>query len=71
MTSFVATTSLTSVGSDAGSPEPIRRPSPAPGREAEILDVYDPYLGYYAEKFPYKQPQRGMRSTCRAGLLSG
>jgi hypothetical protein len=35
----MTTTSLTSVASDAGSPEPIRGPSPAPGHEAEILDV--------------------------------
>jgi hypothetical protein len=67
----MAMTSWTSVGSDAGSPEPIRRPSPATGHEAEILDVYDPYLGYDAEKFPYKPPQRTMRSTSRAGLLGG
>jgi hypothetical protein len=52
----MATTSLTSVGSDASSPEPIRRPSPTIGHEAEILDVSGPYLGYDAEEFPYKPP---------------
>jgi hypothetical protein len=51
----MAATSFTSVASDAGSPEPIRGPSPAPGHEAEILDVSDPYLSYNAEKFPYTQ----------------
>ena len=34
-----ATTSLASVGSDAGSPALIRRPLRARGHEAEILDV--------------------------------
>jgi len=57
----MATTSL-SAGSDAGSPELIRRPSPATGREAEILDVEDPYLGYDAENFPYKQTSGEIRS---------
>jgi hypothetical protein len=28
------------------------RPSPAMGHDAEILGIYDPDLGYYAEKFP-------------------
>ena len=49
----MATTSVTSVASDAGSPEPIRGSSPAPGHEAEILDVSDPFLSYDAETFPY------------------
>jgi hypothetical protein len=48
----MATTALTSVGSDAGSPEPIRRPSSAIGHAAEILDINDPDLGYDAETFP-------------------
>ena len=67
----MTTTSLTSVGSDAGSPKLIRGPSPATGHEADILDINDPDLGYDAEKFPYKQSQRKMRSTSRAGLLDG
>src|SRR5919106_2431568 len=66
-----ATTSLTSVGSHAGSPEPIRGPSPTMGHEAEILDVYDPFLGYDAETCPYQSPRRTMRSPARAGLLGG
>jgi hypothetical protein len=49
-------TSLTSVGSLADSPAPPLRPSPATGHAAEILDGYDPYLGYNAEKFPYQPP---------------
>jgi hypothetical protein len=49
----MATTSLTSAGSDAGAPDPILRPSPATGHAAEILDVEDPYVGYDAETFPY------------------
>jgi hypothetical protein len=56
-----------SVGRDAGSPAPIRRPSPATGHEAEILDGYGPYLGYDAETFLYQPPQRMMRSTSREG----
>jgi hypothetical protein len=52
-------------------PEPLLRPSPATDHDAEILDVEDPDLGYDAENFPYKQPQRGMRPTFRAGLLRG
>ena len=65
----MATTFLTSVGNDAGSAEPIRRPSHAIGYAAEILDVSDPSLGYDAETFPSQPPQRTMRSTSRAGLL--
>ena len=64
----MARASFTSVGNSADSPGPPLRPSPAPGHAAEILDVYDPYLGYYAEKFPYKPPQWKIRSTSRAGL---
>jgi hypothetical protein len=67
----MATTSLTLVGNSADSPEPIRRPPPATGHDAEILDVYDPYVGYNDEKFPYQQPQQKMRPTLRAGLLGG
>jgi hypothetical protein len=55
----------------ADSPDPIPRPSPLTGHDAEMLDVYDPDLGYDAETFPYQQPQRGMSPTCRAGLLGG
>jgi hypothetical protein len=50
-------------------PEPLLRRSPATDHEADILEGSDPDLGYDAENFPYKQPQRGMRPTCRAGLL--
>jgi hypothetical protein len=50
-------TSFTMVGNSADSPEPLLRPLPATGLDAEILDVSDPDLGYYAEKFPYKLPQ--------------
>jgi len=32
----------TPVGNSADSPEPLLRPSPAIGHDAEILDVYDP-----------------------------
>jgi hypothetical protein len=48
----MATTPFTLVGNSADSPELPLRPSPATGHAAEILDVEDPYLGYYAEKFP-------------------
>jgi hypothetical protein len=40
-------TSFTSVGDSADSAEPIHRPLPATGHDAEMLDVYDPDLGYY------------------------
>ena len=49
-------TSLTSVGGNAGSPEPIRGRSPASGHEAEILDVYHPFLGYGAKNFQISSP---------------
>jgi hypothetical protein len=49
------TTSFTLVGNGADFPEPLRRPSPDTGHEAEILDVYNPYLAYDAETFPYQQ----------------
>jgi hypothetical protein len=42
------------VGHAADSPEPLLRPSPATGHAAEILDVYDPDVGYDAAKFPYQ-----------------
>jgi hypothetical protein len=67
----MATTSLTPVGNSADSPAAIQRPSPATGHEAEMLEVEDPDLGYDAENFPYKPPQRGISPTCREGLLSG
>jgi hypothetical protein len=47
-----ANTSLTLVGNSADSPAPPLRPSPATGHAAEILDVSDPSLGYYAETWP-------------------
>jgi hypothetical protein len=53
----MAKTSFTYLGNSADSPAPPLRPSPATGHAAEILDVEDPYLGYDAEKFPYKPPQ--------------
>jgi hypothetical protein len=59
---------FTSVGNSADSPEPLLKPSPATGHVAEILGVYDPDLGYYAAKFPYKPPPWQMRSILRAGL---
>ena len=71
VTSHMARIALTAVGSDAGSPAPIRRPSPATGHEADMLDVSDPSWGYDAETCPYQPPQRTMRSTAHAGLLEG
>jgi hypothetical protein len=50
----MATTSFTLVGNAAGSPAPLLGPSPATGYAAEMLDVEDPDLGYYAAKFPYQ-----------------
>jgi hypothetical protein len=35
----MVTTSLTLVGNSADSPEPILRPSPTTGHDAEILDL--------------------------------
>jgi hypothetical protein len=71
LATHMARTSFTSVGSEADSPAPLLRPSPATDHDAETLDVEDPDLGYNAETFPYRPPQRGMRPPCRAGLLSG
>jgi hypothetical protein len=51
------TTSYTSVGKSADSPEPLLRPAPTTGDDADMLDVEDPDVGYDAEKFPYKQPR--------------
>lgn len=48
----MATTSLTSVGNSAGSPDLIVRPSPATGHEADMLGVEDSDLVYDAETFP-------------------
>jgi len=64
-------TSFMLVGKSADSPDPLLRPSPATGHDTDMLEVDDPDLGYDAGKFlyePYKQPQRGMRPTVRAGL---
>jgi hypothetical protein len=58
------------VGNSTDSPEPILRPSPTTGHNSEILDVYNPDVGYDAEQFPYQPPQRTMRSTSRATLDS-
>jgi hypothetical protein len=44
---------------------------PAMGCNAEMLEVYDPDLGYDAKTFPYKPPQREMKPTFRTGLLGG
>jgi hypothetical protein len=67
----MATTSLTLGGNSVDSPQPILRPLPATGRNAEMLEVYDPDLGYDAKTFPYKPPQREMKPTFRTGLLGG
>jgi hypothetical protein len=48
----MARTFFTAVGSEADSPEPLLRPSPATGHDAETLEVDDPDLGYDAEHFP-------------------
>ena len=53
----MAKASFTSVGSEADSPEPLLRPSPATDHDAEKLDVYDPDLGYDAENFPISSPK--------------
>jgi hypothetical protein len=45
----VAKTSSTPVGNGTDSPEPILRPSPVTGHNAEILEVDDPDLGYDVE----------------------
>jgi hypothetical protein len=65
----MAKASLTLVGNSADSPALFLRLSPVTGHATEILDVYDPYVGYDAEKFPSKPPQWRMRSTWRAGLF--
>jgi hypothetical protein len=45
----MATTSATLVGHSADLPAPLLRPSRATGHAADILDVFDPDLGYDAE----------------------
>jgi hypothetical protein len=52
-------TSFTSVGNSADSPEPLLRPAPATGHDAETLEVYDPDLGYDAQNFPDKAARTG------------
>ena len=42
----MARTSLTAVGSEADSHEPLLRPSLATGHDADMLDVEDPEFGY-------------------------
>jgi hypothetical protein len=64
----MANTSFTSVGHSADSPQPLLRPSPATGHHAEMLDVYDPDVGYEVETCPHRPPQRGMRPTRHPGL---
>jgi hypothetical protein len=68
---YMATTSLMSVGNAAESPEPILRPSPATGYHADILDVYDPDLGYDTENFLYQPPPQKRRATSRATPFGG
>jgi hypothetical protein len=51
----MATTSFTSVGNSADSPEPLLRPSPTTGYDAEKLEGSDPNFGYDAENFPYNR----------------
>jgi hypothetical protein len=63
----MARTSLTSVGSEADSPEPFLRPSRATGHDAEMREVDDPEFGYDAEIFPYTLPHQGIQPTCRTG----
>jgi hypothetical protein len=65
----MATISLTPVGHGADVPEPILRPSPATGHEADILDAEDPCVGYDADTVPSQQAQRARRSTSHVGLL--
>jgi hypothetical protein len=50
--SRMTTTSLTPVGHSADSPEPLLRPWPTTGHEANILETYEVYFGYNAERFP-------------------
>jgi hypothetical protein len=66
----MAMTALTLAGHSAGSSRPILRPLPAISHDAEILDVYDPDLGYDAENSPDKQNEREKRLICSAWLLA-
>jgi hypothetical protein len=54
----MARTSLTSVGSNADSAEPLLRPLPAIGHDAKILAVSEPSFGYDVETYS---------SQCREG----
>jgi hypothetical protein len=42
-------------------PQPIPRPLPTTGPEADIRDVEDPEVGDDADTCPYQQPERQMR----------
>jgi hypothetical protein len=57
-------TPFTLVGNSADSPEPLLRPSPTTGHDAEILDVSDPYLGYEAEAVPWWCLARARHHRC-------
>jgi hypothetical protein len=46
-------------GNSADSPAPRLGPSPPTGQGVELFAVEDADLGYDAERFPCKQPQRG------------
>jgi hypothetical protein len=51
-TANIAMTASTSVRKSAGSPDLIFRLSPAMSPDAEILEAYDPCLGYDADNCP-------------------
>jgi hypothetical protein len=61
---------FTSVEHSADSSHPILRPFPAMSPNTEILDAYDPDLGYDAENSPDQQNEREKRLICSAWLLA-
>jgi hypothetical protein len=63
---YIATASLTPGGHGADAPEPILRPSPATGHEADILDAEDPCLGYDADTVPSVCVEVHDRPDCQA-----
>lgn len=67
----MATTSVTWVGNSAVSPEPILRPSPGTGYDAEMLEVSEVYLGDDGETFRISGPNGGWDPPLAQGRWEG
>jgi hypothetical protein len=67
----MAMTPFTLMGNSADSPEPIHRPLPATGHNADMLGRIRRDVGYDAEPLPDQPPQQGVKLTFHTGLLGG